>query len=845
MTTQENIWFDALVKDREDNARVLAKDSMVGYRQSPIDKYSDQAHFVYEFLQNADDTKASRCVFTLDGEGLLFVHNGKTPFSISDPSKESEDRKLGRLGSVNAITAAGLSTKSGNDIGRFGIGFKAVFQYTDEPKVYDDNFKFGLRNEIVPYLLGTDFENRKTGETCFYIPFRNAERVRAHKEISEKIVSITYPLLFLSNLKEIVFESSGMVGRYSKEVCDTKIYDDIDLEFVILKKEIGRERIETKVLKFASEIEGGRISVVFGVDGNDCNVHLVPLKAPAFCFFPTKKDTELNFLIHAPFLLNDSREGIKVGQPHNEKLIAGLSVLAIQAINLMVTALPFETHNWFGRRQSGIRLVKDDILKFVPLELKNNSGEVSFLPFAKVFKAAFATLALIPCQEGRARALCYQKKDKVCWSSDRELIQLLTSDQITCLLGRQQYWGFATVENLSSEQRKFIQECCGPALEWSLIRQKFTAAFFECQPIDWFGRFFDYIVHKPWPWNVDVCKTLPMFLDNDNKAVAAFDEEGNHILYLPAETASTSRTINPRLLQFASVKKIVEQWKIVKESRLAVIRRIIRENLSTDDEDVYAKGFVEVVNYCNSCSDDELEKVGVEFREHPALMAYNPVDKQKKRAKSTDCYYPTSELLFYFDGCSTVSFADVVRLKGLVGDECGTGIEKLLSVLSIRKEPKYFLEVKQASIDKWYGESRKWHYSYRQGCEKWEDLYISKSKEFFKRFVSEEDNELKKKMSLVFWGFLCQIIGRIVPGRSHLEDRMKGVHHYFYDHDWRTEEYETILYGLLKNTVWLFDNNGEFKAHADLFVETLSKEYDVDSRQAEQLLEFLGIKHNE
>lgn len=33
----------------------------------------------------------------------------------------------------------------------------------------------------------------------------------------------------------------------------------------------------------------------------------------AFCFFPTKEETKLGFIIQAPFLLTDSREGIKAG----------------------------------------------------------------------------------------------------------------------------------------------------------------------------------------------------------------------------------------------------------------------------------------------------------------------------------------------------------------------------------------------------------------------------------------------------------------------------------------------------------------------------------------------------
>ena len=228
MTQQELIWFNALVRDREDSARTLKKDSMRGYRQSPIDKYSDRAHFVYEFLQNADDVKASKCVFSLSHDGLIFSHNGKILFNVSDPGTEGKDRNNGRLGGVNAITAAGLSTKGENEIGRFGIGFKAVFQYTDGPEIYDDNIRFGLRDEIVPYLIRDDFAGRKPGETCFCVPFRSVEKVRAYSDIKEKIESIMHPLLFLSNIKEISFNSFESTGQYSKEVCDSKCYREED-----------------------------------------------------------------------------------------------------------------------------------------------------------------------------------------------------------------------------------------------------------------------------------------------------------------------------------------------------------------------------------------------------------------------------------------------------------------------------------------------------------------------------------------------------------------------------------------------------------------------------------------
>ena len=856
MTQQEMSWFNALVRDREENARILAKVSMKGYRQSPIDEYSDRAHFVYEFLQNADDAKASRCKFSLSRNELLFTHNGSILFKVSNPRTEEQDRRDGQLGGVNAITAAGLSTKNGNEIGRFGIGFKAVFQYTDEPKIYDDKIFFGLKSEIIPYRIGNDFVGRRSGETCFYIPFRSTEKERAYSDIKGKIESIMHPLLFLSNLQEISFSSPDLSGRYSKEVCDRIVYRengacfDIELEFLVLKVQLGDSKKETKVLKFSVGSNSSRMSVVFGINDKD-TIRLEPLQGPAFCFFPTKKDTGLNFLIHAPFLLNKSREGIKEGQPHNGILISTLAALAVSSIHMMVFKLPFESHNWFGKRMKGVNLVDDGILDFVPLDIKDKQDEIALSQFQKAFKIAFTTQALIPCHDDNVRGLCYQKKENVCWSADSGLVDLLTSKQLGALLGvANKYWGFASVNGvIAREKADFIQECCSEVLNWASILPRLTADFFEHQPIDWFERFFNYLTHgcptHGYPWKLDSYKTLPMFLDGNGKAVPAFDKDGNHILYLPGEGSSTSKTIHPGLLRFASVKRIVEQWNIKKESRLAVVTRIVRDDLVNYVEDVYARRFVDVLMFLGSCSDEELHKVRDAFEKYPALVTYNPVSGEKRKATSSDCYYPTEDLLLYFSGCETVQFVDLTYLKGIVGARNLALFERLISVLDLRRMPKIFTELGYREAESLYGGTRKWHPSYKKPEEKWNDLYLHKSSNFYERYCVETDNNLKVKLSAIYWRFLCQMIGQVVSGHEHIEDKMTGVHHYFFNYHWRTEEYETKLHELLKSNVWLFDNQGRLLPYSELFVETLNEGYDINSWQAKQLFEFLGIRHDE
>ena len=40
-------YFARLAQDREETARILEKTSVKGIKKSVVDKYSDQAHFIY------------------------------------------------------------------------------------------------------------------------------------------------------------------------------------------------------------------------------------------------------------------------------------------------------------------------------------------------------------------------------------------------------------------------------------------------------------------------------------------------------------------------------------------------------------------------------------------------------------------------------------------------------------------------------------------------------------------------------------------------------------------------------------------------------------------------------
>lgn len=73
------------------------------------DSYPDRAHFVYEFLQNAEDAGTTAVTFTLTQNRLVCEHDGNRTFTEAD---------------VAAITGIHNSTKEKTQdrIGKFGVG---------------------------------------------------------------------------------------------------------------------------------------------------------------------------------------------------------------------------------------------------------------------------------------------------------------------------------------------------------------------------------------------------------------------------------------------------------------------------------------------------------------------------------------------------------------------------------------------------------------------------------------------------------------------------------------------------------------------------------------------------
>src|SRR6266571_417883 len=143
---------------RQDQERLLRTINNSGRLIAGL--YADRTHFIYELLQNAEDALArrplwggSRAVrFTLSQDSLRVTHWGK-PFDNRD---------------VEGICSIGESTKELTDIGRFGIGFKSVYAFTDRPEVHSGSEDFAIEDFVFP--TAAPGLERSDDETVILLP---------------------------------------------------------------------------------------------------------------------------------------------------------------------------------------------------------------------------------------------------------------------------------------------------------------------------------------------------------------------------------------------------------------------------------------------------------------------------------------------------------------------------------------------------------------------------------------------------------------------------------------------------------------------------------------------------
>ncbi len=839
MNKQQETYFKALSANREESAKALEGFALRGVKNSVVEKYSDQAHFIYELLQNADDAKATSARFELHKDKLIFAHNGIRRFSVSDPATEEQDHENGTLGDINAITAVGSSNKTDKaTIGKFGVGFKAVFQYTATPYIYDPDVFFKIERFIVPILLDKDFDGRGKNETLFVFPFDHEERTAedAYEDISKKLRSLDYPILFLSNLKDISFEISGVLGLYGKSIEDTIYFEDTVAEYIRLMqndRESQEDLFDNLLWLFSRNDESGRrYSVGFFVNEEG---HLIANSHTAFCFFPTKEKTGLNFVVHAPFLLTDSRENIRAGDPHNNRMIQLLAELAADSLNFLKK---------IGQKNNTL-FIDDNIFDIVPYDEKsfndiNDSNSISFKLFYIAMKDMFAKEAILPSVDG------YVTSENAYWAFVPQIAELFSNEQLAVLCEDENAkWVFtsfgrqdtlrknkALTEYIDSITRVWLNEediLEGWSFDDGTSYNGISAGFIEEQSMEWLHRFYRWVSDTT--NRRKIAKEMPIFLNQDRKAVAAFDEKGQAILFLPTEGGSDYETVHPDLMQNEDTAAFIKELGITTPSlKDEIYNKILpqyKDNVAIDTKPHFKKFF----QYYNECSQLEAKSLIDLIKEYSFILYRSLSDKTQYRGKANMLYFPNETLQKWFQSKPDTKFVSFDEYLQLIGEDKKEELVSFLSELGVKDEPRVLSC--ELSYQEAYQIRTDWPNSTRQ--RKWIEKYIDGSKEIIESLIQKQDTDL----SVMVWN---QLLKYVEYGYSHnsLRSIMHGKCEYFY-YSAQSIEFDSSEAIRLRTEPWLLNREGEFVSASVLSLQTLSQQYNTSIDEAVELLQYLDI----
>lgn len=662
MIPQEEKYFEMLVKDREENSKVLEKPSMRGVKRGVVEKYSDQAHFIYELLQNADDVGATRADFLLFDDKLLFKHNGTRKFSISNPANEDTDKKLGMLGDINAITSISNSNKTEATIGKFGVGFKAVFQYTDSPAIFEDHVAFRIKNFIVPERLYFDYDERMRGETLFEFPFdkEDCSSEKAFEDISNKLLKLNCPTLFLSNLEEVTFKFGSENGVYKKEQINRRNLEDISAKFLRL---IQPNTESQKLWLFSRKSNGRDYCVGFFLDDKG---RLKPVDKPAFCFFPTKRVTKLKFIIHAPFLLTDSREGILAGNEHNIKMIRLIAELVADSLLCL----------------RKLKLVDDGILKIIPVRENDfsDSDEISFKPIFNIVKEKMLTAKILPTRDG------YTTAENAYWADALHLLDIFSDNRLCELIyNPNAKWIFTTVNrnNADSDVKNYFSDI--KSFTEDRILDKIDENFIENQSVEWLHKFYKWLSERRSQKRILDAKSKPFFLDTNHKATAAFDLDGKPQIFLPTvNNLGNYRTICSELLQNPETEAFLRETIGIEEPTLKdmINNKILPlyENHSVTDDTEY---FKILFRYYNAkCTIKEISTYLLELKKVIYLRNLN-----RTFSSPSELYMPETNFIKPFVADKPQCLIDMDFYLNLVGDE--DELKKFFFKLGVYEELYY------------------------------------------------------------------------------------------------------------------------------------------------------------
>jgi superfamily II DNA or RNA helicase len=289
---------------------------------------------IQELVQNAADAiqgTSGRVEVHLTGDVLYVANEGK-PFADTG---------------LRALLYTHLSDKTGNEIGRFGLGFKSISGISDNPQIFSRSVSFEFSREKSAELLTAELnhlyreadvsalrlawpvnplsefradpilaELSAWATTVVKVPLKPGAAVQLSEEMKEFDESFN---LFAPHVRilDLVDDVSGTRRRFKASKKGSRVTlttEDGDREWLVVSTDHKPSAQALESAGHAARRESIKVSWALPLTGG---VGLGQLSA----FFPVKSDVTLSGRINAPWKLSDDRINV-IECPFNFEILA-------------------------------------------------------------------------------------------------------------------------------------------------------------------------------------------------------------------------------------------------------------------------------------------------------------------------------------------------------------------------------------------------------------------------------------------------------------------------------------------------------------------------------------------
>ena len=381
---------------------------------------------------------------------------------------------------MKGICGIDESTKEVNEIGRFGIGFKSVYAFTDRPQIHSGNENFAIEKYVRPFA--TPLIQRAADETVIFLPFKPSLD-SAYDEIYNALIRLGAPaLLFLRHIEEISWQTEcGASGQYLRE--STGVNSNVR-RVSIIGEQHGKQAIDEEWLIFSHPVaasdgsEARPIELAFScIEDEKTGAHRIRRveRSPLVVFFPTAVETHLGFLLQGPYRTTPSRDNIPRDDQWNRHLVEQTGALLRMSLQ------------WLRDHH----LLDVEVLQCLPLDHGKFGDNTMFAPLFDHTKEVLSTEHLLPGNGGGFVAAPGARIGRT-----QELRNLFDEAQLATLYGKDgelSWLSGGISQDRTRELRDYmINELNVPEhIPAELVRQ-LNRNFLEAQTDVWIERLYEF-----------------------------------------------------------------------------------------------------------------------------------------------------------------------------------------------------------------------------------------------------------------------------------------------------------------------------------------------------------------